>query len=232
MERYTATGRLTADPEYKEIPNRNNEGSTSVCEIRIAVDRGGRGGKDGFRNVVEYGPSGKAAAERLKKGDYVAVDGRLESHEWPETIYDAKGNATDRKREAIVVVGHIEFGPKRGNGERQREQSVSQEQQAGAEAQTTGESPAGGPSDITVQQLPDGTLAKVEPAAEPGEGTDLVSSALGKLSPAELNALGKEILDGQSGAPAGAAHDAAAHAAQQRPAVTAAAGQALAALAR
>jgi single-strand DNA-binding protein len=70
-----ATGRLVADPVGKDLPD-----DRYVCELRIAVDGMGRGGRGetGYIDVHSYGESGKAAARVLAKGWLVAVDGRLE----------------------------------------------------------------------------------------------------------------------------------------------------------
>ena len=96
VNRYTCTGRLTRDPELRELPS----GST-VCEMRIAVEAMGRAGEPGFINISVYGRPGEAAAEVLGKGWLVAVDGRLVFGEW-ETD-------TGEKRREHAVVGNVEF---------------------------------------------------------------------------------------------------------------------------
>ncbi len=98
MNRYQATGRLTKDPELRELPD-----GTPVCEIRIAVDGMGRGGRNeaGYINVSEFGERGRAAAKVLSRGWLIAADGRLEHRSW-ET---EEGQA----RHDYSVIGHIEF---------------------------------------------------------------------------------------------------------------------------
>ena len=79
MQRYTCTGRLTRDPELRELPN-----GGSVCKLRLAVDDMARGRETGYINVSTFGKPGEAAAEILSTGWLVAVDGRLEYHEWEQ----------------------------------------------------------------------------------------------------------------------------------------------------
>ena len=97
MNHITAIGRLTQDPELKSLSSGN------VCKLRIAVDGMGRGGRDevGYINVSAFGAGGEAAANTLKKGWLVAVDGRLEWSEW-----EAKDGT---RRHDYEIVGNVEF---------------------------------------------------------------------------------------------------------------------------
>jgi len=95
LNKYICTGRLTRDPELRELPN-----GTSVCELRLAVDGMARGRETGYINLSVFGPAGQAAANHLAKGWLVAVDGRLEYAEW-----DGK----DGKRHDYTIVGNVEF---------------------------------------------------------------------------------------------------------------------------
>lgn len=95
MNRITITGRLTADPELRKLPN-----DTQACQLRLAVEGMGRGNEPGYIDVVSYGAGGGAAARILTKGWLVAVDGRIEWRSWEKD---------DTKRQAHRVVGHIEF---------------------------------------------------------------------------------------------------------------------------
>ena len=97
MNSYQATGRLTRDPELRSLPS-----GDSVCEMRLAIDGMGRGGRNevGYLDVSTYGKPGEAAADVLSKGWLVAFDGRLEYHEW---------DGDHGKRSAIRGVGSVEF---------------------------------------------------------------------------------------------------------------------------
>jgi len=95
INKLICTGRLTKDPELKALPS-----GTSVCELRLAVDGMGRGREVGYINVSVFGSGGEAAAQYLRKGWLVAVDGRLEYGEW-----ETEGT----KRHDYTVVGNVEF---------------------------------------------------------------------------------------------------------------------------
>lgn len=104
------TGRLTRDPELH-----NTNGGTSVCRLRLAVDGMAPGRETGFIDVSTFGKPGEAAARVLSKGWLVAVDGRLEQHEWESD----EGS----KRSSIVVVGNVEFlaAPRGGDSDSDEE---------------------------------------------------------------------------------------------------------------
>ena len=96
MQHFTCTGRLTREPELRELPN----GGT-VCKLRLAVDDMAAGHQTGYINVSTFGKPGEAAAQVLSTGWLVAVDGRLEYHQW----VDDDG----RNRHDYEVIGQVEF---------------------------------------------------------------------------------------------------------------------------
>jgi single-strand DNA-binding protein len=112
MQRLTLTGRLTRDPELRELPD-----GGSVCKLRLAVDDMARGRETGYINVSTFGKPGEAAARVLSTGWLVAVDGRLEYHEWEQ---DGK------TRHDYEVIGSVEFlaAPRRGAETSESEQPV------------------------------------------------------------------------------------------------------------
>ena len=71
-----------------------------MCKLRLAVDDMARGRETGYINVSTFGKPGEAAAEILSTGWLVAVDGRLEYHEWEQ---DGK------TRHDYEVIGSVEF---------------------------------------------------------------------------------------------------------------------------
>ena len=96
MNTVTITGRLTRDPELRAISD-----DTSVCKLRLAVERMGRSNTVGYVDVTTFGKPADACAKVLKQGWLVAVEGRLEYAEW-----QAKDGA---KRSGHSVIGHVEF---------------------------------------------------------------------------------------------------------------------------
>ena len=80
MNNVNLIGRLTRDPELKEV-----RGGQSVCQLRIAVDNPGRGAEKGeptYVDVATFGAQAGACATDLAKGRQVAVSGRLVFREW------------------------------------------------------------------------------------------------------------------------------------------------------
>ena len=95
MNSINITGRLTTDPELRSLPS-----GEKVCKLRLAVEGLAPGRETGYLNVACFGAGGGAAARVLAKGWLVAVDGRLEYHEW-----ESEGS----KRRDYEVVGNVEF---------------------------------------------------------------------------------------------------------------------------
>jgi single-strand DNA-binding protein len=82
INRVVLIGNLTRDPELKDLPS-----GARVCRLRIAVaDRRKVNGEwvdlPGYYDVSSWGGQAESCAKYLTKGSKVAVDGRLEWHEW------------------------------------------------------------------------------------------------------------------------------------------------------
>jgi single-strand DNA-binding protein len=112
INRVVLVGRLTRDPEL-----RSTASGTSVCRLRLACsssfrnrDSGELDERPNFFDVTVFGASGEACARFLAKGRPVAVDGRLEWHEW-ET---ADG---DRRQSVGVLADSVQFLSSRQPGE-------------------------------------------------------------------------------------------------------------------
>jgi single-strand DNA-binding protein len=93
------TGNLTKDPEL-----RTTGGGTSVCKMRVAVNTRRKQDdewvdKPNYFDVTVWGKQGENCAEYLAKGRPVAVDGRLEWHEW-------EANDGSGKRQAVEIIAN------------------------------------------------------------------------------------------------------------------------------
>jgi len=104
INRVVLVGNLTRDPEL-----RSTASGTSVCRLRIACNASWRNRETGeqderpnFFDVSVFGASGEACARFLAKGRPVAVDGRLDWHEW-ETIDG------DRRQAVGVIAESVQF---------------------------------------------------------------------------------------------------------------------------
>jgi single-strand DNA-binding protein len=110
INRVIVTGNLTRDPELRNTP-----GGTSVCKMRIAVNSSRKNAagewedKPNYFDVTVWGAQGENCATYLAKGRPVAIDGRLDWHEWEQD-----GN----KRQAVeIIADRVQFlGSRDGGG--------------------------------------------------------------------------------------------------------------------
>jgi single-strand DNA-binding protein len=112
INRVVLIGRLTRDPEL-----RSTAGGTSLCRLRLACNTSWRNKDTGefderpnFFDVTVFGASGEACARFLAKGRAVAVDGRLEWHEW-ETVEG------ERRQSVGILADSVQFLASRNAGE-------------------------------------------------------------------------------------------------------------------
>lgn len=91
-------GRLTADPVGKDSKN-----GKRVALFTLAVDRGMD--EADFINCVAWEKQADVAEEYLRKGQMVAVEGRLQIRQ-----YEKDG---DKRTAAEVIVGRIHFTGKK-----------------------------------------------------------------------------------------------------------------------
>lgn len=94
-------GRLTADPELQKVSAQNSE--VSVCKFTVAVDRG-NGDQTDFIDCVAWRNQAENLAAYKKKGDPVAVEGRLQI----DSYDDSQGI---RRKAARVIVRRVTFLP-------------------------------------------------------------------------------------------------------------------------
>ncbi len=108
INRVVLVGRLTRDPELRELPS-----GQSVCNLRIACN-GVRRDPEGeyherphFFDVGAFGGLGENVARYMRKGSLVAIDGRLEWREWETPDRSEIGQ---QKRQAVSVVAeNVQF---------------------------------------------------------------------------------------------------------------------------
>ena len=113
INRVVLLGNLTKDPEIRALPS-----GTNVCRMRVACSTRRRNAETGdwedksnFFDVSVFGASGEACGTFLEKGRPVAVDGRLDWHEW-ET---AEGQ---RRQSVEIIADSVQFlGSGRPGGE-------------------------------------------------------------------------------------------------------------------
>lgn len=103
-------GRLTRDPEFKATPS-----GAYVCNFSLAVDRDfvrqGEERQTDFINIVTFGTRAEFVSRYFRKGQLVAVCGRIQTRSWDDAQTGQKRYATD------VVADEVHFAePKRDSG--------------------------------------------------------------------------------------------------------------------
>lgn len=103
-------GRLTADPELKQIPN-----GTSTCQITIACDRnfvpqGGERQAD-FITVVAWRQTAEFISKYFAKGRMIVVEGNLRTR-----TYDDKRYPEVRHYVTEVYADQVYFGDSKPSG--------------------------------------------------------------------------------------------------------------------
>jgi single-strand DNA-binding protein len=99
-------GRLTADPQTKNLPS-----GQPVCNFGLATDRyftdksGQKQKQTDFHNIVLFGRLAETASQYLTKGSLVFIEGRIRTRNWQ----DASGNKRYRTE---IVAERIQLGPK------------------------------------------------------------------------------------------------------------------------
>ncbi len=102
-------GNVTRDPEMRYTPNGQGVTSFAVATNRRWKDASGSVQEDTqFHDVVAWGKTAEAVSQILKKGNKVAVIGRLQTRGW-----DAP-DGTKRSRTEIVMEDFVPLTPKAG----------------------------------------------------------------------------------------------------------------------
>ena len=111
-------GRLTRDPELRTTPS-----GASVCQVGLATnyvynnkETGQKVEQVEYHNVVLWRKLGEIAAQYLKKGQQVYIEGRLQTRSWDGT--DGKKNyKTEIVGDNMIMLGSKSGGsPSTGSG--------------------------------------------------------------------------------------------------------------------
>lgn len=101
-------GNLTRDPELKALPSGMQVASFSVATNRVWKDKNGAKQESAdYHNVVVFGRQAETAAQYLKKGASVLVEGRMQTRSWDGP--DGKKNYRTE-----VIADRVQFGPRAG----------------------------------------------------------------------------------------------------------------------
>ena len=101
-------GNLTRDPELKALPSGMSVTSFSVATNRTWKDKNGAKQEAvDYHNVVVFGKQADIAAQYLKKGASVYIEGRLQTRSW-----DGQDGKKNYRTE--VIADRFQFGPRTG----------------------------------------------------------------------------------------------------------------------
>ena len=99
-------GRLTADPQLKDLPSGTKVTNFGLATDRYFVDRSGQKKQETeFHNIVAFGKLAEIASKYLKKGSLTMIEGRIRTRNWQ----DGSGN---QKTRTEIITERIQLGPK------------------------------------------------------------------------------------------------------------------------
>lgn len=99
-------GNITRDPELKALPSGIQVVSFSVATNRVWKDKNGAKQESAdYHNVVVFGRQAEIAAQYLKKGSGVFVEGRMQTRSWD-------GQDGKKQYRTELIAENIQFGPR------------------------------------------------------------------------------------------------------------------------
>jgi single-strand DNA-binding protein len=94
----------------------------SIATNRVYRDRDGKKQEQAdFHNIVVFGRQADTAAQYLKKGSSVYIEGRMQTRSWDDKASGEKKYRTE------VVAERVQFGPKGGGGGGKRAEAPAEE---------------------------------------------------------------------------------------------------------
>ncbi len=116
-------GNLTRDPELKALPSGSHVATFSVATNRVYKDaQGARQESTDYHNIVVFGRQAETAAQYLKKGAGVFIEGRIQTRSWE------KDGAKQYRTE--IVADRVQFGPKGGVSGGAKSQAIAGDESA------------------------------------------------------------------------------------------------------
>lgn len=113
LNRASIIGRITRDPELRSTTTGKAVCSMSVATGRVWKDQAGQQQKDTeFHSVVLWGRQAEVAAQYLKKGARVYIEGRLKTRDWTGTD-GVKRYRTELVSENMIM---LDGAPRTGGG--------------------------------------------------------------------------------------------------------------------
>jgi len=113
-------GNLTRDPEMRALPSGQQVASFSLATNRVWKDKAGSKQESvDYHNIVMFAKLAELAAQYLKKGSAVFIEGRMQTRSWDD--------ATGKKYRTEIVADRVQFGPKGGSAPASAKASAGEE---------------------------------------------------------------------------------------------------------
>lgn len=101
-------GNLTRDPEQRALPSGIAVTNFSLATNRVYKDKDGNKQEQAdYHNVVVFGRQAETAAQYLKRGQSVYVEGRMQTRSWEQD--------GQKKYRTEIIADRVQFGPKSGS---------------------------------------------------------------------------------------------------------------------
>jgi single-strand DNA-binding protein len=163
VNRATLVGRLTRDPESRVTPNGVNVTSFSVATNFVYKNQNGEKVEQvEYHNIVTWRKLAEIAAQYLKRGQRVLIEGRLQTRSW-------EANDGTKRQRTEIVGDNLIMLDRAGQSTANRDDSQSQPSpteempsiqaepaadQAGSPSPQQQPKPKAGSDDISVEDIP------------------------------------------------------------------------------
>lgn len=99
-------GRVTQDPQKKELPSGQVVSIFGLATNRYWVDKNGKKNEETeFHNLVAFGKLAENILKYVKKGKLVFIEGRIRTRSW-------ENQSGEKKQKTEIVVERMQLGPK------------------------------------------------------------------------------------------------------------------------
>jgi len=99
-------GRLTQDPQLKNLPSGTKVANFGLATDRYFVDKSGQKRQETeFHNIVLFSKLADIASKYLKRGSLVMVEGRIRTRNWQD-------NSGNQRSKTEIIVERLQLGPR------------------------------------------------------------------------------------------------------------------------
>lgn len=104
LNQATIVGRVVRDPEIRSLPSGKQVASLSVATSRTWKQEGQKKEETEFHNMVAFGKTAEIIGQYVKKGQLIAVVGRIQTRSWEKD--------GQKKYRTEIIVETMQMGPK------------------------------------------------------------------------------------------------------------------------